>query len=406
MQHVFFIFGKTPSLSRAELKNTLNSQKINFTETSGGAFYTHLEISCGLADLPRLQDRLGGVVKSGEVLDVIPVSAARLAAIKTVLTANSFAKMLPESENKVTFGWSLYAHDGKPPHRLFQQLKRHGLEIKKHLRAEGRKVQFVSTKNPELSSVAVTKEKMIERGVELCVFLEKERVIIGRTKTVQDFKAYSERDYGRPAHDDVSGMLPPKLAQMMINLAGVPTSATLLDPFCGSGTVLLEALNMGFRNVVGSDISEKAVDDSQANVEWFEKKLEVSANVALYHQDAANLTDAIEPESIDAICTEPYLGPPLKGGEVDEQLQKTIAQLEPLYKKWIHQAHKVLRKGGRLVMVVPHFQTRGKRHSLNLDFNGFTVDHVEGATLAHGGLIYKRPDQHITREIVVATKTR
>ena len=57
---------------------------------------------------------------------------------------------------------------------------------------------------------------------------------LGQTLVVQPFKVLSKRDFGRPARDDHSGMLPPKLAQIMINLARRNddiSTKTILDPF-------------------------------------------------------------------------------------------------------------------------------------------------------------------------------
>jgi len=82
------------------------------------------------------------------------------------------------------------------------------------------------------------------------------------------FERFFERDFGRPAADAKSGMLPPKLARMMVNLASASKNETLLDAFCGSGTILTEAATLGFAKLIGSDISERAVSDTQKNSDW------------------------------------------------------------------------------------------------------------------------------------------
>lgn len=84
-------------------------------------------------------------------------------------------------------------------------------------------------------------------------------------------------------------MMPPKLVQMMINLAGWRgggvarnTSLTqnqstnppihqpaIFDPFCGLGTTLIEAANMGITHVYGSDISKEMVTSSRESLERF-----------------------------------------------------------------------------------------------------------------------------------------
>src|SRR5438445_4111101 len=43
--------------------------------------------------------------------------------------------------------------------------------------------------------------------------------------------------------------LHPKFARALVNLARVPMAGTVLDPFCGTGGVLLEAMQLGLRGV-------------------------------------------------------------------------------------------------------------------------------------------------------------
>ena len=106
--------------------------------------------------------------------------------------------------------------------------------------------------------------KVLEKGGELVVFVRSDTTFdLGRTETVQDFKTYRLRDIGRPRRNAKRGMLPPKLARMMINIASPKHNDTILDPFCGSGTIIHEAFLLGYKNIIGSDISEKAVRDRQ-----------------------------------------------------------------------------------------------------------------------------------------------
>jgi len=60
------------------------------------------------------------------------------------------------------------------------------------------------------------------------------------------------------------GALRPSLAAAMVHLAGAP-SGTLLDPCCGSGTILAEAVAAGW-TAAGSDIDPAAVSVACRNV--------------------------------------------------------------------------------------------------------------------------------------------
>ena len=65
----------------------------------------------------------------------------------------------------------------------------------------------------------------------------------------------------------VVGMMPPKLVQMMINIAlsthQSTNQPTIYDPFCGLGTTLIEAANMGMTRIYGSDLSPEMVRASE-----------------------------------------------------------------------------------------------------------------------------------------------
>jgi len=88
---------------------------------------------------------------------------------------------------------------------------------------------------------------------------------------VQDVEGYSERDYNRPSRDAKVGMTPPKLAQIMINLAGLKDGDTVYDPFCGVGTIMQEALLNDYR-VIGSDANSAQVENCRSNLSWISKK--------------------------------------------------------------------------------------------------------------------------------------
>jgi SAM-dependent methyltransferase len=62
-----------------------------------------------------------------------------------------------------------------------------------------------------------------------------------------------------------SGALRPTVAAMMVGLAGEPRDV-LLDPCCGAGTILSEALAAGWPDVQGSDIEPEAVEIARRNV--------------------------------------------------------------------------------------------------------------------------------------------
>jgi len=288
--------------------------------------------------------------------------------------------------------------------------KKFGLEIKARLLEAGRKARWVISRDEILSSVVVEQNKLIEKGGEYSLIKARSQVYLIKTLAVQPFKELSKRDYGRPGRDDHSGMLPPKLAQIMLNLGLVNDKSIVLDPFCGSGTVLSEAMLLGVKNIYGSDLSERAVDDTETNLEWIRDKFAITdCRYQLAVLSATGLSTKLKPEFIDAIVTEPFLGP--QRGNYD--VRETIAELEELYTKAIKEFYKILKKNGRVVMIWPVMRAKDNRVYMSAKIAGQfkmisalpeNFDQAEFKLTNRKTLLYHRADQRVWREIVILEK--
>lgn len=62
--------------------------------------------------------------------------------------------------------------------------------------------------------------------------------------------------------------LHPKFCRALVNLSRVPTGGIVVDPFCGTGGILLEAARMGLR-AVGSDLRRSMVVGARASLSEF-----------------------------------------------------------------------------------------------------------------------------------------
>ena len=257
---MYFILGSHPNLSVSEIKAVLGKEFQPVFQSP-----TILLNKDASQDPAVLQERLAGVIKIGRIVENIQTwDVQKMTDLITDLIKSV------EGKNKISFGLSLYhLDDPQKTKGLEKQLDALGLTIKKQLKLIGRPVRYVKGKEPRLSSAIVETNGLLTSGGEFTLFVSKRGIFIGQTSTIQAFKTWSKRDFGRPRRDAKNGMLPPKLARMMINLSGVdPKKSTILDPFCGSGTVLMEAILMGFKEIVGSDIWQKAMDDTRMNMEW------------------------------------------------------------------------------------------------------------------------------------------
>jgi tRNA G10 N-methylase Trm11 len=215
-------------------------------------------------------------------------------------------------------------------------------------------------------------------------------------------------------------MIPPKLAKMMINLAGKDKKDLFLDPFCGSGTFLQELVLLGYKNIIGSDVETRAVEDTKTNLEWlFENYRNIkkeNSKIELYKCDARKLSSQISYKTVDTIVTEPYLGSAHRDFLRPEQIKKEVNQLENLYLLSFQEFKKVLKNDGVVVIIFPVFcyqnqffnlQILDKINSLGFKSSKFIVEDIKGddllklQTTGRNSVIFFRPGQAVSREILV-----
>jgi len=360
-----FILGNNPELSAAEIRAVLPQAKII------GSAKEYLVLENDKLDYADIMNRLGGTIKIGVVLGSSPDFGPIIG------TASS-------TSGKFKFGVSFYN----------VKKSNFGMKAKGLLKSKGVNARLVESREPALSSVIVTKEKCQDFLVLPNYF--------GLTCAVQDFEEYGRRDFGRPAADARSGMLPPKVAKMMINLSGADPSDTILDPFCGSGTILAEAMALGFRKLIGTDVSDKAIADTRKNLEWLVEQLRITNyELRIEKSDIRKLTNKIASETIDAIVTEPFLGQPIKGNEKSETIEKIIKELDALYLETFKVFAKLLKPNGKIVIVIPEWHVSGKIRKMEILP---AIPKLGFKRLDSGNLIYKREGQKVWRNITIWEK--
>ncbi len=394
MNQYIFILGNNPELSVAEIKALFPQIEIS-TKTNIALIGKLVDFDCGEAI-----KKLGGTIKIGQVIDqkidkeLIIKEITQRAKIHPVkydnkqnqdfVNNNPTEKTADNSEklfNRVNYGLSFY--ETKPT--------KIGMEIKKELKARGLSSRLVVSREKVLSSVIVKKNKVTE-------FLILPS-ILALTCAVQEFEAYGKRDYGRPKSDAHSGMLPPKLARMMINLSGAKNDDLILDPFCGSGTVLTEALALNYKNIIGSDLAAKACEDSQDNLDWLCGEYHITdAKYVIYNIGADKLSSKIKPRAVGAIITEPYLGPTIKEDEKESHIFKIISGIENIYLKAFTEFKIVLKTNGLVVIIMPFWHLGQREFKLRIENK---IANLGFKRLDRGNLIYSRPDQKVWRQIEI-----
>lgn len=94
-----------------------------------------------------------------------------------------------------------------------------------------------------------------------------EKLVLGLKLTDITSKTFSERRPRKKPFFHPSAM-PSKMARCMVNLAHGKAEALVLDPFCGTGTSLIEATYIGCR-AVGVDAQRRMVLGTRKNLRFF-----------------------------------------------------------------------------------------------------------------------------------------
>ena len=257
--HHFLLFGSHPWLSLAEARRVLGDPPpILIKEMAIFRRETW--------DGQTLQHRLGGVTRVGDIIDEIPVRELKAEYLAKLLTKH------PRGPGKIVYAISLFGEESEK-----RPLKNLPIGLKRAFQEQGLRTRWFAGERGDVAPAAVAKLHMIEEGYDLCIGIHRHQAWIGLTRQVQNADLWSVRDYGRPFRDRRVGMLPPKLARLMLNLAG-SSPPTLLDPFCGGGTVLMEASLLGFRHLIGSDIDSKQMEGSRQNLDWLAQEGWISKN--------------------------------------------------------------------------------------------------------------------------------
>jgi len=389
----FFILGNNPALSLAEVLAVIKpksyiliSEEFLVTETS--------------ADLNPLNliTVLGGTIKIGLIKEELAISSYKNKIEESILQIIR-DRQKEVASGKFNFGFSNYSNLD------FGHL---GLKIKKDLSSLKINTRFVVSREKTLSSVIVEQNKLLRKGVEIVFARYEDYVILGETMAVQPFKSLSYRDFSRPARDDKSGMLPPKLAKIMINLAEADKDGLLVDPFCGSGTILSEAILMGYNNLYGLDLSSKAIDDSFKNINWIKEQYQIEpVSIKFKVKNVLDLSKFIKVNSVSAFISEPYLGP--QRGKIE--FKSVIKEIEYLYTKALVQMYQVLEKGGRVVMVWPVFYGNkfvnpniGEFKKISILPDNLKNEEIKKRINQRGNIVYGRAGQKVFREVIVLEK--
>jgi tRNA G10 N-methylase Trm11 len=388
------ILGRQPALGLAELERMYGaSQTKRYSEQSA------------LIDAASFDfNQLGGSQKAGRV--ELEIHGAWPSIARQV--QSHYEEKWRRHEGKVTFGISTYGFDVST-----QEVGRLGLDLKKRLKSHGLSVRLVPNSDPALNTAASHHNKLglSPNKVELLIVHGNSgKVIVAESIGAQNITALAARDQARPRTDAFVGMLPPKLARMMVNMisAQLPSPSdgqrrVVLDPFCGTGVVLQEALLLGY-NVYGSDRSEKMVDYSTQNLDWLASKY---GSLPHYRVELADAMTHQWLPPIDAVVSETYLGQPFSAPPKPEKLKEVQRNCDHIVSAFLENISRQLAPGTPLCLAVPAWRDQ-QNHFAHLPLTrrlpelGYELTKL--THVAPHELLYYRPEQVVARELLLLKK--
>lgn len=398
MSQAIAILGRQPALGLAELESLYGADSLRPLTPQ------IVLIDRDPADIDF--NRLGGTVKLAKLLTILDFTDWKKLSAYIVEHVPKHTCCI--GPGKLIFGISTYGVGTNE-----KAIERTALEVKKAVRkSDGRPVRVVPTKGMELSSAQILHNKMTqpELGMELVFIRHGNQTYLAQTTNIQDIDAYAARDQARPKRDAKVGMLPPKLAQIIINLAKPADQATLLDPFCGTGVILQEASLMGL-HIEGSDLDERMIDYTHDNLVW----LSTNPRSSLYGLDSDQIICQLAVGDAtsfswspvpNTVACETYLGRPFSAEPDPRVLDEVMRDTDTIHRKFLKNLAKQTESGFRACIAVPAWHTKnGVKHLRTLDsLEDLGYTRMSFVHARSSDLVYHRSGQVVGRELVVITR--
>ena len=396
-QKYAFILGKFPEISMKEVCSYLNARNIgyNVLEFMNEQKYAYTIIETNqVLNLKKVIEELGGTIKIGQVVHETSNHSNCFAYMGENIQkrkkqnepcdSGELEKIFDDKEfldkifyvrpNPKFVGVSIYPKSKNQLKNLDyrRMIESYGRGLARILKAyEGTK--YISVIKP--NSVAFNSNSFIipseawrmgfhKDNIEFLITMGIKNTYFSVTEAIYNIPYEKERGDRLIRPSGWKYAMRPRLAKMLVNLSEAKEGDTLFDPFCGIGTILQEAIFNNI-NVIGSDINSTAIEFAKMNLDIAKEKnnkQKILSTVIV--EDARNLS--LNDENVDAIATEPALGPSITKRPSREVGEDIIRELFPLYRDSLKEMHRVLKKGKKISIAMPCIQTSYKFCRINL----------------------------------------
>lgn len=392
------ILGRQPSLGAAELETIYGGSNVHwFSDQTIVVTADHFDF-----------EQLGGSQKAGRIVAELSTSDWRTVSQHIIST---YLREWSMRTGKVNLGISTYGFSKL----TVRDVQKTGIVLKQKLRQQGISLRLIPNSETTLNTATSHHNKLglSPNKVELLVVRGNNgKTIIAESVGAQNITALAARDQARPHTDAFVGMLPPKLARMMVNLAVASPSSNhtlnadtvVLDPFCGTGVVLQEALLLGY-TVYGTDLSEKMIDYSTKNLQWLNTKFRFQDTMFTVEQGDAMTHRWRSP--ITAIVCESYLGQPFSAPPSPAKLTEVRGNCNHIISTFLRNISSQVPAGTPLCIAIPAWRDANGRFThlpfiKDLEKLGYIRRHF--SCVADHDLLYYRETQVVARELLVLAK--
>lgn len=409
------VLGRQPALGIAELEQLYGAANVRwFSDATATVVSDDFDFN-----------RLGGSQKAGKVVVERSGNWRDISA----WMVKEYTTRWKAHEGKITLGISAYGLTVTS-----RDVQKTGITLKQSLKRQGVSLRLVPNAEPALNTAASHHNKLglSANHIELLIVRGASgKIIVAESVGAQNITALASRDQARPKTDSFVGMLPPKLARIMVNLAtgGLHTRGasralgggaadanslhdkaeghappTILDPFCGTGVLLQEAALLGF-DVYGTDLSEKMIRYSKENLDWITAKYGLKTSVTLTEGNAMEFSWE---KPIAAVATETYLGQPFSAPPSPAKLTEVRGNCNHIISEFLKNIAPQLTSGTPLVVAVPAWND-GTGNFTHLPLvSSLEKLGYRRTLLTHARpeqLLYYREGQVVARELLLLEKS-
>ncbi len=366
----FFILGRNPKLSRAEI--------IEFLKARGR---THKEIlfEKNILIIETNEGERFNIQEFGGIL--------HLGTIKFEGNEQDIAEYLDKNEIVPADKFTYATFGNQNPEILKEKFKK---EKKKAIIKHGRKqIKFQNGEKDGIPSAnfyilyysANTEHRIPNTDSS------KARVYLGISNQNYNNTNVKKRDMQKPIRRE-SLAISPRLSKILINLSSAKPNDMLLDPFCGIGGILQEALIKKI-NVYGIDKDKSATENAKKNIKWLTKNYKIENTYKIENKNSQNISGI----PFSSIATEAPLGKLLRKKPSDKEAKQLILDFEAYIIPILKHLKKIKNPSTKIAITFPVIQS--------FHTNAQKIAEKTGLKIYINPIQESRENQFISRDILV-----